>query len=196
MKTMRLLNLLVLLSIAFGAQAFANINLTASPGVCLGCHGDVISAEEFAASVHGMNGCVACHIELTDVDLHKKGDLMPEPVRCVRCHKKETAEHYASIHKLNEIECAICHSEIHSQKAWKGDKRIAVSKCAECHDDAHAVFHEIGARQGASWPATWIPRPATTATICMPSRRSATPKTTMPRAFHTNVCMKCHGDES
>ncbi len=36
----------------------------------------------------------------------------------------------------------MCHTEIHSQSAWNGDKRIATQKCAECHDDAHEAFHD------------------------------------------------------
>ncbi len=194
MRTTRLLILASLLFWALGSQALAENHLIASPEACLECHEDVISAEEFAESVHGTNGCVACHIELIDLDLHMEGELMPETVKCVRCHKKETAEHYASVHKLNEIECASCHSEIHAQTAWNDDKRIATDKCAECHDDAYEVFHESShgkAIQDGNMDSA----------ACLDChnlhaiKELGDPDDHDVRAFHTDVCLKCHGDE-
>jgi len=179
---------------ALGSQAFAENGLIASPETCLECHEDVISAEEFAASVHGPNGCVACHIELTVLDLHMEGELMPEAVKCVRCHKNETAEHYSSVHKLNEIECASCHSEIHSQQPWKGDKLIATAKCAECHDDAHEVYHD--SVHGKAIQAGNMDSAA-----CLDChnlhaiKEIGDPNDHDTKAFHTDVCQKCHADE-
>jgi len=193
MRTTRLLFLVSLLLWALGSQALAE-NLIASPETCLECHGDVISAEEFAASVHGPNGCVACHIELTDIDLHMEGELMPGPVKCVRCHKKETAEHYASVHKLNDIECASCHSSIHSQQPWNNDKRIANAKCAECHDDASHAYQE--SVHGKSVDAGNMDSAA-----CLDChnlhaiKELGNPNDHDVRAFHTDVCLKCHADE-
>ncbi len=88
---------IVMLSLLLFSQS-AIAGLIASPEACLECHEDVVPAEDFAASVHGANGCVACHIELVDLDAHMEGELMPEPVKCVRCHKNETQEHYSSVH--------------------------------------------------------------------------------------------------
>ncbi|SHJ20987.1 Cytochrome b subunit of formate dehydrogenase [Malonomonas rubra DSM 5091] len=193
MRTTRLLIIVSLLFWALGSQALAE-NLIASPEACLECHEDVVSAEEFANSVHGANGCVACHIELTDLDLHMEGELMPEEVKCVRCHKQETAEHYASVHQLNDIGCASCHSEIHAQQAWHGDKRIANQKCAECHDDAHEVFHESA--HGKALQAGNMDSAA-----CLDChnlhaiKELGDPNDHDVRAFHTDVCLKCHADE-
>jgi len=194
MKMFRLLNLSLMLTLLLGSQALAQPHLTASPEACLECHGDVISAEEFAASVHGPNGCVACHIELTDLDLHMEGSLMPSAVKCVRCHKKETAEHYSSVHKLNEIVCATCHSEIHSQKPWHGDKRIAVQKCAECHDDAYEDYsqsiHGQAVQSGNMDSAACLDCHNLHAIEDL-----GDPNDHEVRAFHTKVCLKCHDDE-
>ncbi len=193
MRTTRLLFVLALLFLGLGSQALAESHLIASPEACLECHEDVISAEEFADSVHGTNGCVACHIELVDLNMHMEGELMPEPVKCVRCHKKETAEHYASVHKLNEIECASCHHEIHSQQPWKGDKRIAAEKCGECHDDSHEVFHE--SVHGKAIQAGNMDSAA-----CLDChnlheiKELGDPNDHDVRAFHTDVCQKCHAD--
>ena len=177
----------------WGSQAMAQ-ELVASPETCLECHEDVISAEDFAASVHGANGCVACHVELVDLNLHMEGELMPEPVKCVRCHKKETAEHYSSVHKLNDIECATCHSSIHSQKPWKGDKRIAVQKCAECHDDAYSDYHE--SIHGQAVQAGNMDSAACIDCHNLHAiKELGDPNSHTVRAFDTDVCLKCHGNE-
>jgi cytochrome b subunit of formate dehydrogenase len=194
MRTTWLLNIVALLVLVLSSQAFAQNHLVASPDACMECHGDVVSAEDFSNSVHGPNGCVACHIELVDLDMHMEGELMPETVKCVRCHKKETAEHYSSVHKLNEIDCAACHSEIHSQKAWHGDKRIAITKCAECHDDAHEIYQE-------SVHGTAVQAGNMDSAACMDCHNLhqideiGDPNSHDTRAFHTRVCMKCHADE-
>src|SRR5574340_450504 len=65
---------------------------------CLGCHGNKISEAAFANSVHGKNGCNSCHVQLTNLPKHVKGEIKVEKVHCERCHKKENAEHYASVH--------------------------------------------------------------------------------------------------
>lgn len=182
----------LLLACLWSTQTIA-AGLIASPETCLECHDDVISAEEFSASVHGANGCVACHIELVGLDAHMEGELMPETVKCVRCHKKETAEHYSSVHKLNDITCAECHSEIHSQTAWKGDKRIATAKCAECHDESHEAFHESihgqALREGNMDSAGCLDchNLHQIEQIGAEGGHSAA-------AFHTDVCQKCHAD--
>jgi len=185
---------LLLSALFWGSQALAQNGLIASPEKCLECHDDVISAQEFSSSVHGANGCVACHIELVDLDLHMDGELMPGPVKCVRCHKKETAEHYSSVHKLNEIECASCHSSIHSQKHWNGDKRIAVAKCTECHDNASAQYiqsvHGTALQDGNMDSAACIDCHGLHAIQELGDSSSH-----KVREFHTKVCLKCHGDE-
>jgi hypothetical protein len=193
---MRMTRLLLTVSflLLLGSPALATSHLVSGPETCLECHGDIISAEDFSASVHGMNGCVACHVELTNIELHQDGELMPGPVKCVRCHKKETAEHYSSVHKLNDIECATCHSSIHSQKPWKGDKRIATEKCSECHDQEYGEYSEsIHGQAVASGNMD--------SAACLDChnlheiKELGGPEDHENRAFHTKVCFKCHDNE-
>lgn len=176
----------------WGLQASAT-GLVASPEACMECHEAVIHAEEFATSVHGVNGCVACHTDLTDLDAHGSGELMPAPVNCVRCHKKETQEHYSSVHMLNDITCAMCHSDIHSQKAWKGDKVIATQKCAECHEEAHKAFHDsvhgVALREGNMDAAACLDCHNLHEINAIGSEGSHD-----ATAFHTDVCQTCHAD--
>ncbi|WP_029914972.1 cytochrome c3 family protein [Pelobacter seleniigenes] len=184
---------LLLLTLLWSSQALAQ-EVAASPETCLECHEDVVSVEDFTNSVHGANGCVACHVELIALDLHMSGDLMPEPVKCVRCHKEETAQHYASVHKLNDIDCATCHSEIHQQKAWHGDKRIAVEKCGECHDDAYSEYqnsiHGTSLQDGNMDSASCID-----CHNLHEIKEIGDPNNHAVRAFHTDVCLKCHDNE-
>lgn len=184
--------LVVILSLFMFSQPVAAV-LIASPETCLECHEDVVPAEEFANSVHGANGCVACHIELVDLDAHMEGELMPEPVKCVRCHKNETKEHYSSVHKLNEISCAMCHTEIHSQQPWNGDKRVATAKCAECHDASHEAYHDSihgqALREGNMDSAACLDCHNLHAINAIGAEGGHD-----LAAFHTDVCQKCHAD--
>jgi hypothetical protein len=77
---------------------WADQGMAIDPVTCLGCHGDKISAAAFVSSVHGKNGCNSCHVQLTDLSRHVKGQIKMEKVSCERCHKKENAEYYASLH--------------------------------------------------------------------------------------------------
>ncbi len=108
---------------------------------CLGCHGNNISEAAFANSVHGKNGCNSCHVQLTNLAKHVKGEIKVEKVHCERCHKKENAEHYSSVHIQKDIMCADCHRDVHTHQYWKNDKRIVVAKCIQCHDQ-EAIYRK------------------------------------------------------
>ena len=181
--------LLVLLS---AYPLWAEQGMAIDPATCLGCHGDKISAASFVASVHGKNGCNSCHIQLTNLSRHVKGEIKMEKVRCERCHKKENAEHYASVHIQKDVQCADCHTDIHTHRYWKKDKRIVVAKCIQCHD------HEAVYRQSIHGK-----------TVAAGSQDSAAchdchnlhdikpmndPKFHTDRVFHTKVCLRCHSD--
>jgi len=104
---------------------------------CLGCH-KRISERKFAQSVHGANSCNSCHYDITDVKAHaraKGARIHAEPVTCHRCHKKEGAEHYASAHFINDIQCKDCHKDIHALTPWKEDKVRVIQTCTTCHSD-------------------------------------------------------------
>ncbi len=182
----------LLLTLLMGSQAAAT-SLAPSPENCLMCHGDVVSTDDFAASVHGPNGCVACHVDLVDVDAHMSGELMPQPPNCVRCHKPETEEHYASVHMLAGIDCATCHWDIHAHTPWQDNKQVASAKCAECHFDSHDVWSESSHGQA-------VAAGNTDSAGCMDCHQLHAVKAVgQPGdpgywAFHTDACMKCHAD--
>ena len=116
---------------------------------CLGCH-TKISERKFAQSVHGALSCNGCHWDIIDVKAHLKAKgskIQAEPITCHRCHKKEGAEHYASAHFINDVQCKDCHKEIHEMTAWKGDKVRVIEKCTTCHSDdgyAESVHGKVG----------------------------------------------------
>ena len=128
--------LITALLIVLGASApvFAEQGMAIDPATCLGCHSSKISITAFAASVHGKNACTSCHVEILDLAKHMKGEVKVGKVHCERCHKKETSEHFASVHAQKEVQCAQCHTDIHTHQYWKGDKKIVVAKCVQCHD--------------------------------------------------------------
>ncbi len=194
LKVLTRLLLAIALLAPLSLPSFAENGLAIDPQTCLECHEDVVSAEEYGMSVHGKNACTSCHVEVTSLDAHMSGEIMPGPVKCVRCHKKETAEHYSSVHMLNDIGCSACHSDLHSHQYWKGDKRIAVSKCAECHPDVDETFHD--SVHGTSLQAGNMDSPA-----CFDCHNLheikplGDPESHENREFHTKVCLKCHDDQ-
>ena len=164
---------------------------------CLGCHSK-ISERKFAQSVHGANSCNSCHWDITDVKEHLKAKgarIHTEPVTCHRCHKKEGAEHYASAHFINEVQCKDCHTGIHEITPWKGDKTRVVQKCTTCHEDD-------GYTESVHGKAVFAGNPDSAACHdChglhkIPLLKGDDPKTVQFRKeFHTEVCQKCHGDK-
>jgi cytochrome b subunit of formate dehydrogenase len=163
---------------------------------CLGCH-TKINEKKFAQSVHGALSCNGCHWDITDVKAHLKAKgskIQAEPMTCHRCHKREGAEHYASAHFINDVQCKDCHQEIHEMTAWNGDKVRVIEKCTTCHsDDGYAKsVHGVGALGGnPDSPAC---------SDChglhkVPILKGDEPKNVeFRKEFHTEVCQKCHAD--
>ncbi|KIH77629.1 doubled CXXCH domain-containing protein [Geoalkalibacter ferrihydriticus] len=184
---------LLLLPLSLPVQGAEN-GLAIDPMTCLECHDNVVSAEVFAASVHGRNACTSCHTDITDLDAHMMGEQMPGPAQCVRCHKQETAEHFASVHMLSGIGCADCHHDIHSHQYWQGDKNIANDKCTECHWDSWEVYndsiHGQAVAEGKMDSAACFD--------CHNLHRIeeiGDPTSFHNREFHTTVCLDCHADQ-
>jgi predicted CXXCH cytochrome family protein len=173
-------------------SAAAKDGMAIDPANCLECHENVVSAKDYAASVHGQNACTSCHVEVTDVKKHGDGELMPGPVKCVRCHKKETSEHYSSVHMLNEIKCADCHSDIHKHNYWKGDKRRVVATCSNCHDLAKTYESSVHGK------AVMAGKTDSAACNDCHNLHEIKPigerQSHEARQFHTQVCLKCHAD--
>jgi cytochrome b subunit of formate dehydrogenase len=187
----RFIPLFLLLVLA--QPAAATQGLAIDPATCLGCHGDKISAPLMANSVHGKNGCTSCHIEITELAKHMKGEIKVGKVQCIRCHKKEAAEHAGSIHTLKGVGCANCHTDIHSHVSWNKDKRRVLAICVKCHKD------ERGFTQSVHGKAVLAGNQDSAAcNDChnlheIKAVGDATSHTN--REFHTKVCLRCHGDE-
>ena len=183
----------LLLFLAVVRPAAAEQGMAIDPATCLGCHSNKISAAAFAASVHGKNACTSCHVEITDLTKHMKGEVKVGKVHCERCHKKENAEHYNSVHVQHDVKCADCHTDIHTHTYWKKDKRIVVAKCIQCHDK-QAVYRTSvhGKAVGAGNQDSAACNDCHNLHDIQPL---GDPKSHSNREFHTKVCMKCHSDE-
>ncbi len=185
----RLLSLLLLLTM-WAAPAVAEQGMAIDPATCLGCHSNKISVRDFAASVHGKNGCTSCHVDITNLLKHMKGEIKVQKVQCERCHKKENAEHYTSVHVSKGVMCANCHTDIHTHTYWKKDKRKVVAKCIQCHDK-EAVYqksvHGKGVAAGNMDSAACNDCHNLHAIQKLGAEKEH-------REFHTKVCLKCHSD--
>ncbi len=188
----RLIPLLILLA-SFALPAFAEQGMAIDPATCLGCHREKISISGFAASVHGKNACTSCHVEIIDIAKHMRGETKVHKVACERCHKKENAEHYNSVHVQKGVRCADCHSDIHTHQHWKNDKRIAVAKCIKCHD------HESVYRNSIHGKSVAAGNQDSAACHDCHNLHEIKPHGVKgshdEREFHTKVCLKCHADE-
>ncbi len=188
---------LLLLTLLWSTQVVAGDSV-ASPEDCLECHDDVTEVADFTASVHGANGCVACHIELTDIDAHMAGDLMPKPVDCSRCHKQEFKEYFDSVHYFDHphinLSCTSCHSSIHDEMSWAGNKQRANAVCESCHGTAageyHVSVHSKGVAAGNQDSAACVDCHGLHA-IASVEKMDAHDHA----AFKTKPCMTCHADE-
>jgi cytochrome b subunit of formate dehydrogenase len=183
----------LLLLLSFSRFAAAEQGMAIDPATCLGCHSNKISIAEFAASVHGKNACTACHVEITDIARHMKGEVKVGKVRCERCHKKETAEHYLSVHITKGVMCADCHTDIHTHKSWMNNKQDVVAKCVQCHDKQAVYRNSIHGKAVAAGN-----QDSAACSDCHnlhEIKALGDPKSHQNREFHSKVCMKCHADE-
>ncbi len=191
MKIVRILLLVCLSMVFLVANAPAENGMAISPETCLGCHDDVVSAVDYGRSVHGQNACTSCHVEVTSLDAHTSGELMPNPPQCVRCHAEEAKEHFSSVHMLNDITCADCHDDVHSHTYWKGDKTKVIDKCTNCHDNHDDYVESV---HGKAVLAGNID--SATCSDCHGLHQiEAVSDDNTNRAFHTKVCLTCHADQ-
>ncbi|MDD2539858.1 MAG: cytochrome c3 family protein [Desulfuromonadaceae bacterium] len=180
-----------LLFMAIAFPAGAEQGMAIDPATCLGCHSNKISIQDFAASVHGKNGCTSCHVDITDLAKHMRKEIKVQKVQCERCHKKQSAEHYSSVHAENGITCADCHTDIHTHKPWKNDKRIAVATCIKCHDKEAVYQKSIHGKAVAAGNMD-----SAACEDCHNLHAIQKVGTDHKgREFHTKVCLKCHSDE-
>ena len=193
-RVFTLFPLLAMLALIVAYPASAEQTLPINPSTCLQCHGDSIKAAAFASSVHGKNSCTSCHITIVDVDKHSSGEIPPAKVQCVRCHEKETKEHYASVHMLNSIGCTDCHNEIHTMTSWKKDKRKVIETCKQCHDKEAAEF--LQSSHGVALMAGNQDAPSCNDCHGLHEiKPRGNEKTAENTRFHSKACMKCHANE-
>ncbi len=173
--------------------ALAEQGMAIDPATCLGCHSNKISIAGFAASVHGKNACTSCHVDIVDLPKHMRGEIKVHKVACERCHKKENAEHYNSVHVQKDVRCANCHTDIHTHTPWKKDKRKVVAKCIQCHDSEAVYRNSVHGKAVAAGN-----QDSAACNDCHnlhEIKALGDPKSRENREFHTKVCMKCHADE-
>lgn len=184
---------LMFLAVVWALPAHAEQGMAIDPATCLGCHSNKFSVRDFAASVHGKNACTSCHVDITDLVKHMKGEIKVQKVQCERCHKKQNSEHYASIHAEKGVTCAQCHTDVHTHTYWKNDKRIAVAKCVQCHDKESVYQKSVHGKAVAAGNMD--------SAACHDCHnlhaidKVAGGMDHKSREFHTKVCMKCHSDE-
>jgi len=186
----RFLPLMLLLTL-WGTPSVAEQGMAIDPATCLGCHSNKISVRSFSASVHGKNACTSCHVDITDLLKHMKKEIKVQKVQCERCHKKENAEHYTSVHVAKGVMCADCHTDIHTHTYWKNDKRVVVAKCIQCHDK-EAVYQKSIHGKGVA--AGNMDSAACNDCHNLHSIQKLGAEKNH-REFHTKVCLKCHSDD-
>jgi len=189
-------NLVLLLLVLIACRALpaaAEQGMAIDPATCLGCHSDKMSIQDFAGSVHGKNGCTSCHVDITDLAAHMKREIRVQKVQCERCHKRESAEHYTSVHSSKGVSCANCHNDIHTHTFWKHDKRKVVAKCIQCHDKESVYRNSVHGKAVASGNMD-----SAACNDCHglhDIKPLGQTESHANREFHTKVCLKCHSDE-
>jgi cytochrome b subunit of formate dehydrogenase len=163
---------------------------------CLACHDDAIDGKEYANSAHGPNACTSCHVDIIDLEKHAEGVHVPQPVDCGICHEKESAEFSSSIHRVREhFTCVDCHSEIHYQDLWQGNKVRIIKGCTACHEQENYA---------ASGHAQAVMRGNNDSAVCSDchglhdTRIWHTAGRKYPveaREFYTRVCYVCHDNK-
>ncbi len=192
----RLIGNMVIAAFAFWlfvGVAAAEQGMAIDPATCLGCHSNKFSAASYAASVHGKNACTSCHVEIIDLAKHLRGETKINKVHCERCHKKETAEHYNSVHVQKGVTCANCHTDVHTHNYWKKDKRKVIAKCIQCHDAEKIYQMSV---HGKAITAGNMDSAACNDCHNLHEIRPLIKGSREERDFHTKVCMKCHSDQA
>jgi len=162
---------------------------------CAECHEEIDYAA-YGASVHGRNACNSCHFDVIDIADHETcGSQTQQKVEtCHRCHPDEGRDHFASVHMINDIKCADCHSDVHSIAKWDGSKRGAVDKCLGCHDgEAYlASVHGRAVMAGSQDSASCTDCHGVSSVHRIePVGDPGSPEV---RSLHTDTCHLCHAD--
>nr|WP_320049744.1 cytochrome c3 family protein [uncultured Desulfuromonas sp.] len=182
------LGLIAAMLLFFSAQS-----ALADMETCLECHEDVVTANDFMASVHGQQEfeCLDCH-QIADLTAHVDEGVLPGPVDCASCHDSIAEEHAGSVHAANDVGCADCHNPIHTLAASSGGKQSIVNGCSNCHEmegyaeSTHGKAIAEGNEDGASCADCHNLHAITGLSTC---------DVKTARSFGTDACITCHGDE-
>ncbi|WP_282753835.1 cytochrome c3 family protein [Desulfuromonas thiophila] len=183
----------VVSSVLAAALLLAAVPLWADTQTCLECHEDVVTAHDFAASVHGASdiGCQDCHV-VADLDAHMEGEALPPAVDCATCHDSHSADHAGSVHAQAGVGCVECHDGIHRLAATAGNKQSLVNTCSSCHEmDGYAEsVHGQAVAEGNADSASCGDCHGVhgVQSLSMADAKTA-------RQFGADVCIRCHGDE-
>lgn len=94
---------------------------------CTTCHSDDPFRIHFPQSAHSSLNCVSCHLGITDLKQHMRGESKIEPVNCGSCHGEIAREYRNNFHYLQEdFRCRDCHRNIHSLKKQGENHKKAV----------------------------------------------------------------------
>jgi len=185
--------MVALVLMTLGGALAAEPRTTVASTECLGCHGDLVSEQDFVRSTHGGNGCTSCHLGGLQLDRHMSGDVPMLEVECVRCHEHEADEFAGSVHAGNELACTSCHSDIHRTPSRKGNQKAITEACLECHDDQREFLESV---HGAGILAGKSDVPDCSSCHGLHAIQAVLPASSNAgRLFHSSTCIPCHSDE-
>lgn len=163
------------------------------------CHKDNISTHAYNSSVHQTLKCTACHVkadaahQMPKAKSGKKACVVSyKPMNCSSCHANIAKEHQSSIHNSTRLKvgCTKCHDDIHTITSIKNDKIAAAKLCNQCHEKESDYFssaHYKALKRGS--------KDAATCTDCHGLHAiKKIDNVAQGRTFHTQACLKCHGD--
>lgn len=190
--------LLIFGSVAAVSTAQTSTNSSLSNAACLSCHAKTIPAHGYDASVHKSLTCIACHVQdeskpVAAADAGKKTCIVSyKAMNCGSCHATIAQEHATSIHNGERlpVACSRCHANIHTITSIKNDKVAAARLCSQCHEKESAYFTSVHYQALAKGN-----NDAPTCTDCHGNHAiSKIDNVAEGRVFHTQACLKCHGD--
>lgn len=196
------------------AQAAPAAALSDEDRACLECHakpqlakqlgnGEKLSlhvaGKPFAQSVHGEEGCAACHSGLEDGHDKQGRKIASRRVlatelmeQCRDCHKKTTKQYEDSVHSAlvragsdKAPLCTDCHNPHATRSAKEQDSgRALAAPCAKCHDGisrafADSVHGQLGGEE---------------ALVCKDCHRTHDVKAAALGDHLKNQCVSCHKD--
>jgi formate dehydrogenase gamma subunit len=178
---------------------------------CLVCHADntlamtnaagraislFVDQAKFAASVHGTNGCVSCHTDITSA--HPDDNRPVAAVNCTRCHEREGESYGASVHGLarkaghkDSANCVDCHGSHDIQPPISPASPLYFVRQAQTCGRCHAQEAKDWARSVHGKAIAGGDRDAPTCTDCHSEHRIEALRDGAPLEI-SDVCSRCH----